>query len=160
MSPLVIWLITTILFGLGIAGVFVPALPGLLFVFAGILFYAAATGFTHLGFPALAVFAALAGLGWLSDYLGSAVGARLGGGRMFTLIGLATGAVVGLLLGGPPGFVLGALGGAMAGALYEGKSKKEAGRAALYSFLGIIGARILQLALAIAMIIAFLIIIL
>lgn len=160
MSAAVVWIITAALFTLGTAGIFIPGLPGVWFVFGGVLFYALVTGFEAIGPLAVVVFGGLALLAWLSDYLGAIVGARLGGGRALSLGGMGLGALVGGVFGGPPGVVLGALAGALAGALGEGKSWPAARRAAIWSLLGMAGAKVLQLAIAVGIIIAFLIIVL
>jgi len=157
MAALVLWAITILLFAAGLIGVFVPALPGIGLVFAGALFYALATNFATVSNTTIIVFGVIALLAWLTDYLGAMVGARLGGGRAFTMLGMVMGAILGVFTGGPPGLVIGALVGALLGAMYEGKTAHQAGRAVLFSFLGMIGARVLQLLLAIGMIVAFLI---
>lgn len=48
--------------------------------------------------------------------------------------------------------------GSFLGAIYEGNSPDKASRAAVFSILGLLGAKILQLLLAIGIIVAFLII--
>ena len=157
MTALILWGVTVLLFAAGLAGVFVPALPGVGLVFAGALFYALATNFAAISGTTIIVFGVIALLAWLTDYLGAMLGARLGGGRLFTMIGMIAGAMLGVLFSGPPGLVIGALVGAFLGALYEGKTFQEAERTALFSFLGVVGARILQLLLATGIIVAFLV---
>src|SRR3990167_8495939 len=160
MNPVWLWLITSALFLIGTLGIFVPGLPGVALVFAGTLFYAIATDFSALGATPLLVFGALAALAWLSDYLGGIVGARLGGGKAGTFLGLLLGSLLGIAFGGPPGFLLGGLLGGGAGALDQGKTPAEAKRAALFSLVGLLGAKLLQLLLALAIIIAFFVLVL
>lgn len=160
MSVAVVWIITSALFALGLLGVLVPGLPGVFLVFGGVLFYALVTGFNAIGPIAIVVFGVFSLLAWLTDYLGALIGARLGGGRALSLGGMVLGALLGGVFGGPPGVVLGALFGALAGALGEGKSLPAAGRTAVWSLLGMAGARVVQLFIAAGMIIAFLIIVL
>jgi uncharacterized protein YqgC (DUF456 family) len=56
---------------------------------------------------------------------------------------------------GPLGLLVGAVIGAVVGALYEGKSIDKAGKVALFSLLGVLGAKIVQLVLALSVIVAF-----
>jgi len=156
MSLVLLWVLTIGLFVLGLAGVFVPALPGVGLVFGGVLLYAAMTGWAQISVGTVIALGLVALVAWLIEYLGAIVGTKIGGGGRFALLGTVLGAILGLLSFGPLGLVAGVVLGAMLGAIYEGKSSSEAGRAAFGSIVGIVGAKLLQLLLAIAIIIVFL----
>lgn len=155
MSPLLLGSIVGALFLFGLAGIFIPAVPGIALVFAGVLVYAVATGFTSISVPTVIGLGAAALLAWLADWFGAAAGARLGGGGKWTVLGSVVGLLVGLLTSGPLGVVIGAFLGALAGALYEGKTGGQAGRAAVFSVFGLLGATLVQFVLAVGIIAAF-----
>jgi uncharacterized protein len=155
-SPLTIWLITSFFFVFGLLGIFIPMLPGVLFIFGGILFYAIATGFTAISPVWVLTAGGILALAWLAEYAGSVAGVKIGGGGVRATAGMALGAALGLIGGGPPGLIAGAFLGALGGALYEGKSPARASKAAWWSVAGIIGGKIVQLLLALCVIAAFL----
>ncbi|MEX0649673.1 MAG: DUF456 domain-containing protein [Candidatus Andersenbacteria bacterium] len=158
MVSAVVWSVIALLFAGGLAGTIIPGVPGVGLVFLGIFIYAITTEFTILTIPAVVIFAIVALLAWLTDYLGSAVGSKLGGGSKKALLGTVVGAFIGALAG-PLGIFVGAFTGGLIGALLEGKSYQQATRVALFSVLGTIGSTAIQLLLAIAMIGAFFIIV-
>lgn len=157
MSPVAIWAITLLLFLLGIAGTIVPGLPGLALVFAGVLFYAWITHFAAISTTTVVVIGVVALLAALAEWYGSAVAAGLSGGRTKVLIGTTVGSVVGLLVASAPGMLLGAFIGAFVGALTEGKDIITASKVAALSIVGILGAKVLQIIVALSIVIAFLI---
>lgn len=156
MSTAVLWLATGLFFAGGLLGIVVPGLPGVGLVFIGILFYAMMTDFVQVsvGFVIGSGIVALAA--WLVEYLGAIIGAKAGGGGKFTLLGTIAGGLLGLLAGGPLGLLAGVVLGAAMGAMYEGKTVEKAGRAALFSIVGIMGAKIVQAGLTAGLIIVFL----
>lgn len=156
MALVLVWVLISILLLLGLAGVFIPGLPGLALIFLGILIYALVTDFANIGPAALIIFGLITTLATLSDYYGSAVGARLGGGRWWALAGSIIGAIIGVLAGGPPGLFIGAYVGALLGALYEGQSPHRAARTALFAIIGLVGATLVQFFVAVSLIITFL----
>ncbi len=156
MPDVVIWVLTLLLFGAGLIGVFIPVLPGIAFVFIGVLFYAFMTGFSTINVVAVVVFGAVTFLAWLIEYAGGILGTRLGGGEKYALWGTIGGGLIGLFIGGPLMMVPGLFIGALAGALLEGKTLQGASKAAFFSLLGVVGAKVVQVVLAIGMIMAFL----
>lgn len=156
MSSLLLGGIVTSLFLVGLVGIFIPFLPGIAFVFAGVLVYALATDFTSISPVTVIVMGVVALLAWLADYYGSALGARWGGGKIYAMIGSIVGALAGALIAGPPALLIGAFLGALAGALIEGNSPLHAGRIAILSLIGTIGATIVQFMLGVSIIAAFL----
>ncbi|MFH1354124.1 MAG: DUF456 domain-containing protein [bacterium] len=156
MSILLLWLIVAFLFITGLAGIFIPILPGVGLVFLGILIYAVATNFASISTATIIIFGVVAILAWLIEYIGAAIGVRAGGGGKFAMIGLIIGALLGFISAGPVGILAGMLLGSFLGATYEGSSTNKASRAALFSVLGLLGAKVLQLLLAVGIIVAFL----
>jgi len=156
MSFLLLWLIVILLFALGLIGVFIPALPGVVLVFSGVLLYAVATSFANISATTVVVFGIVAAVAWLVEYLGAVLGVKMGGGGRLATLGLIIGALLGFISGGPVGLLIGMLLGSFLGATYEGSSTSKASRAAIFSVLGLLGAKVLQLLLAVGIIVAFL----
>lgn len=154
-----IWTLVSILFLLGMAGVFIPGLPGLGLIFLGILFYALVTNFASLTPTAVITFGLITAIATLADYYGSAIGARLAGGKWWALVGSIAGAIIGVLVAGPPGLFIGAYVGALLGALYEGQTPQRAARTAAFAIIGLVGATFVQLVVALSLIITFLLMI-
>lgn len=156
MTDVLLWVLTLFLLGAGLIGVFIPVLPGIAFVFAGVLFYAFMTNFSVVSTGAIMMFGLVAFVAWLIEYAGGVIGTRLGGGQKLALWGTLGGGLIGLFIGGPLGLVPGLFIGALVGALYEGKTLQGAGKAAFFSVLGVIGAKVIQAVLAVGMVVAFL----
>ncbi|MEX1112042.1 MAG: DUF456 domain-containing protein [Candidatus Andersenbacteria bacterium] len=153
-----VWAGISLLFVIGLAGTIIPGVPGVGLVFAGVLVYGVVTDFTILSVPTVILFGIVAVLAWLADYAGSAVGSKLGGGNKKALAGTVIGAIVGAFAG-PLGIFIGAFLGSLTGVLLEGKNSHQAAKVAFYSVLGTLGATVIQFILALAMIIAFLVIV-
>ena len=155
MSALLLWSIVTAFFIIGTFGTIIPGLPGLGLVFAGVLFYGWATNWVPVSTTTIVVMGLFTLVASLADWYGSGFAAKLGGGKRKAFWGTLIGGLAGLLLGSAPGFLLGAFIGALVGALAEGKGPEQAGKIAVLSLVGILGARLMQLVFAIAIIIAF-----
>jgi uncharacterized protein len=119
----------------GLAGLLLPGLPGMLFVFLGAVAVAAADGFERVGFFALVVIALLALTGSVVDYAASVLGARRAGASRWGLIGAVLGLVVGLFFG-LPGLILGPGIGAVALEYARDQEFRRAARAGAGVFIG------------------------
>lgn len=131
----------------GLAGLLLPALPGMPLLFAGALAVAAADGFTRIGWFTLAVIALLAAGGFLVDHLASLLGARRAGASGWGMAG----AVVGLLVGLPfglPGIVLGPGIGAVVLEYARDQEFRRAARAGTGVFVGFLVGTVLKYAIA------------
>lgn len=159
MSVLVTILIAA-LFMVGLFGAFIPAVPGVGLVYAGILLYAIVDGFSNIAVSTIIWFGVVALLASGASYFGSALGTKKGGGGMRPLWGTILGAIIGTVTIGPIGIFVGAFVGALVGALLEGQTPEKAMRLALMSVTGIIGGSLIQFLLSVALIVAFLVAIL
>lgn len=155
MPTLLLWLITGILFLVGLVGTVVPGLPGITLIYAGILLYAVATGFDHLSRTTVVIMGLGTALTLTASYVGSAAGSRLGGGKKWAIAGTFIGALIGAITSGPAGLFIGAFLGALLGALCEGRQGVDAAKIAAFSVLGILGATIVQFFLGVILILAF-----
>jgi hypothetical protein len=93
------WLLVVALIVLGVAGTVLPALPGTLFVLAGIVLGAWIDDFQRVGGVTLGVVTVLAVLAWVLDYVAGLLGAKKAGASRQALIGAALGTVAGLFMG-------------------------------------------------------------
>lgn len=93
------WVLSVALIALGVAGTVLPALPGTLFVLAGIVLGAWIDGFTRVGWPSVTVVTVLAVIAWVLDYVAGLMGAKKAGASKLALLGAAIGTVAGLLMG-------------------------------------------------------------
>lgn len=72
----VYYILAGVLVLIGLAGVVLPALPGLPLVFAGLLVAAWADGFAHVGWVALVILGLMTALSFAIDFLATAYGAQ------------------------------------------------------------------------------------
>lgn len=152
MDPTFIYyLIAGLLVLVGLAGVVLPALPGLPLVFFGLLLAAWADGFQRVGWVALTVLGVLTLLSFLIDFLSTVVGAQRVGASRKALWGSVLGSVAGLFFM-PIGLFVGPFVGALAGEYWHGRQLGQATKVGFGTWLGIVLGVAAKLALAFAMV--------
>jgi uncharacterized protein YqgC (DUF456 family) len=143
--------VVAVLFVVGLVGSLVPWMPGPLFILAGVLLWAVATGFESLGWGRLALLAVLAALTFVLDFVASALGARRYGASRWGVVGAVLGALVGLFLG-PLGLIFGGVVGAVVGELARGADLAGSVRSGLGALVGMLAGIVADLAVSLAMI--------
>jgi uncharacterized protein YqgC (DUF456 family) len=149
-TDLLLWLIAALLVLIGLAGVVLPALPGIPLVFGGLLMVAWLDDFQRIGGVTLAVLGALAVLAWLIDFAASVIGAQRVGASPLALLGAAIGTVVGLF-GGLIGLLFAPLAGAAIGEFIARRDALQAARVGLATWLGMLLAAVAKVAIAFMM---------
>ena len=142
--------LAVILVLVGIAGVILPALPGLPLVFAGMLLAAWAGDFQQIGWVTLVVLGLLTLLSVGVDFVATLIGAKRVGASRKALIGAVLGTFAGLFFG-PIGLFAGPFVGALLGELWHGREIGQAAKVGLGTWLGILLGTVLKLGLAFAM---------
>lgn len=153
-SPLY-YAIAALLVLVGLAGILLPALPGLPLVFAGMLLAAWAGGFEQIGVTTLVVLGVLTLLSLGVDFWAAALGAKRVGASRMALVGAVLGTFAGLVFG-PVGLFVGPFVGALAGELMHGRTLDgqrlgQATKVGFGTWLGIVFGIALKLMLAFAM---------
>ncbi len=154
-NALLLWLFSLVLVVAGIAGLLIPALPGIVLVFAGLVVAAWAENFAYVGQGTLLVLLVLCLLGYGIDFLAGALGASRYGAGKYSVIGAAIGAVAGMFFG-IPGIILGPFIGAVAGELYVRRDFRAAGRAGFGAWVGLVAGTAAKIAITFVMIGVFL----
>ena len=150
MTPSLLYVLAALLVLVGLAGVILPALPGLPLVFAGMLVAAWAGGFEEIGVFTLVVLGLLTLVSFLVDFWATAHGAKRVGASRKALIGAVLGTFAGLFFA-PIGLFIGPFVGALIGELLHGRELGAAARVGFGTWLGIVMAIVLKLGLAFAM---------
>lgn len=94
-----LWILAVALIVLGIAGTLLPALPGALLVFAGLLLGAWIDDFTRVSGITVAVLGVLTVVSWIVDYVSGLLGAKKVGATRQAVAGAAIGTVLGIFTG-------------------------------------------------------------
>lgn len=144
------YLLATLLILAGLAGVVLPALPGLPLMFGGMLLAAWAGGFGRIGPWTVSALGLLTLLSLLIDLLASALGARRAGAGPLAVWGASLGTLIGLWFG-LPGLLLGPFIGALAGELWRTRALLHSTHVGLATWLGLLLGAVLKLTLAFAM---------
>ena len=122
----------------GLAGVFLPVLPGVPLVFAGAFIYAWSTSFEVITVGNIVLFAVLTAIASAVDYVGGLITAKKYGASRYGLIGGILGGILGLIALGIPGLIIGQLAGVILGEMYFGKQMKESFTSGFAMFVGYI----------------------
>jgi uncharacterized protein YqgC (DUF456 family) len=99
MNDILLWTLSVLLIVVGLAGTVLPALPGTLFVLAGIVLGAWVDDFTRVGTASLVVVSVLAVIAWVLDFVAGLLGAQRVGASRQAVFGAALGTVAGLFMG-------------------------------------------------------------
>lgn len=142
--------LAVILVLVGVAGVILPALPGLPLVFAGMLLAAWAGDFQQIGWVTLVILGLLTLLSVGVDFFATLVGAKRVGASKKALLGAVLGTFAGLFFG-PIGLFAGPFVGALLGELWHGREIGQAAKVGFGTWLGILLGTVLKLGLAFAM---------
>ncbi|MBK8325184.1 MAG: DUF456 domain-containing protein [Betaproteobacteria bacterium] len=151
MDPTVTQAIAAVLVLVGLAGTVLPVLPGIAFVFGGLVLAAWADGFVRVGGITIAFLGVLTAVAIAIDFAASAFGAKKFGASPRAVIGAGLGALVGIFFG-LPGLVLGPFVGAVVGELSANRELRQAGKAGLGTWIGLLLGSVAKIALAFLMV--------
>ncbi|GIX36316.1 MAG: membrane protein [Lysobacteraceae bacterium] len=150
-----LWILAVLLVVAGLAGIVLPALPGIVLVWAGLLVGAWADGFQRAGWGVIAACTLIMLFALLADLLAGVLGARRLKAHWLALLGAAIGTVAGLATG-LIGLVFLPLAGAVAGEWIarhrEPGSALRAARVGLATWLGMLVGTAVKIACAFLMI--------
>lgn len=151
----ILYIIAAILVLVGLAGIILPALPGIPLMFAGMLLAAWTDGFDKVGPGLLVALGVLTLLSVAVDFWAAAVGAKRVGASRLAIVGAVVGTFAGLFFG-PLGLFVGPFAGAMVGELLHGRRLDAGGmglatKVGFGTWLGIVFGIALKLMLAFAM---------
>ena len=147
----IFYLVGALLVLVGIAGIILPALPGVPLVFVGLLLAAWGDGFNRVGWLPLVVLGVLTVISIVVDVISTIAGAKKVGASRLALIGSAIGTVAGLFFM-PIGLFVGPFIGALAGEYLHGRQLGQATKVGFGTWLGIVLGVALKLGLAITMV--------
>jgi uncharacterized protein YqgC (DUF456 family) len=151
MSTVALWILAIALMVVGLVGVFLPALPGVPLIFAGMVIAAAIDDFQRIGWITLGVLGFLTLVGFVIDFVVTAIGVKNAGASKRAVWGAALGTLVGIFFGFA-GLVLGPFVGAVIGELTVHGRVDQAGRAGLATWIGLLFGTLVKLAIAFSMV--------
>ncbi|MDH7497859.1 MAG: DUF456 domain-containing protein [Syntrophomonadaceae bacterium] len=145
---------------IGVAGTFMPFLPGIPLLFLAIAGYGWYEGFQVITPRYLAVMGGITILSVIVDYLSGVWGARAFGSSRAGAWGAFLGGILGLLVGGPMGIVLGPWLGAFVAEYLHLRDVEQAGRAATGALVGLLAGTFARVLIGLAMLVSFLVVVL
>jgi uncharacterized protein len=152
-----LWIVAILLILIGLAGIILPALPGIVLIFCGLLVAAWIDHFEKVGWVTLLFLGLLAVLSLALEYVVSAYGVKRSGSSKEAIAGSVIGTVAGIFFG-IPGIILGPFIGAVAGELIANQDLLRAGKAGVGTWLGLLLGIAAKIAIAFTMIGTFIIV--
>ena len=146
-----LWTLAVALVAIGLVGIVVPALPGTILIFTGLLLGAWADGFMRVGVATVVVIGMLGVASYGIDFAAAALGVRRLGASRQAMAGAALGTLLGLFLG-LPGLIVGPFIGAVLGELSVNHDWKRAGWTGVAAWIGFVIGMIAKVAVAFLMI--------
>jgi uncharacterized protein YqgC (DUF456 family) len=150
-----LWIAAVVLIIVGFIGILLPALPGTVLIFAGMLLAAWADGFTRVGAWTLVLVGVIGAASYGVDFVAAAMGVKRLGASPRAMAGAALGTLLGLFFG-LPGLLLGPFLGAVVGELTAHRDLARAGRAGVAAWIGFAVGAVVKVALAFSMLAIFL----
>jgi uncharacterized protein len=151
-----LWVLSIALILIGIAGTVLPALPGALLVFGGIVLGAWIDDFTRVPVWLVVVLGVLTVLAWLVDYVAAAAGAKRVGASRYAVVGAMIGTVLGIVTG-LWGLIFMPLVGAALGEFIAQRNLRRAGHVGLATWLGLLAGTVAKVGIVFAMVGSFIV---
>jgi hypothetical protein len=151
----VIWALSVVLVVVGLVGVVLPAVPGTILIFAGLLLAAWADGFVRVGVGTIIALGVLTVATYFVDVTTMTLGMKRLGATRRAMAGAAIGTIAGVFFG-LPGLIIGPFAGAVLGELTAHRDLRRAGRAGIAAWVGFLVGTVVKVALAFAMVGVFL----
>jgi uncharacterized protein len=146
-----IWALAVVLVVVGLAGVVLPALPGTVLIFAGLLLVAWADHFVRVGTGTIVALGILTAATYFVDVATMALGMKRLGATKRAMAGAVIGTIAGLFFG-LPGLIIGPFAGAVIGELTTQRDLGRAGRAGMAAWVGFLIGTVVKVGLALAMV--------
>jgi len=146
----VLWIVAVLMIVVGIAGTVLPALPGVILVFAGIALAAWIDGFTVISGWTVGVLAVLTVIGFAIDYVAQMMSAQRAGATWQGIAGAALGTLAGVFTG-LWGLLFMPLAGAAAGEFIAHRDALRAGKVGVATWIGLLVGAVLKLAIVFTM---------
>ena len=147
----VLWILGIALIAVGIVGIVLPALPGHVLIFAGLLLAAWADHFQRVGMGMLVVIGLMGAASYGVDFVATALGARHLGASKRAMVGAGLGTLLGFFLG-LPGIIVGPFIGAVLGELTVHRDWQRVGKAGVAAWIGFAVGTAVKVAIAFVMI--------
>jgi uncharacterized protein YqgC (DUF456 family) len=144
-----LWVLAWVLIVAGVVGTVLPALPGAILVFAGVLLGAWIDGFTRVSGWVVGVAAVLTVLAWVTDYAAAAMGAKKAGASPWAIVGATAGTIVGIFTGFV-GLLFMPLAGAALGQYLAERDLRRAGHVGVATWIGMLVGTAVKIALVFA----------
>jgi len=154
MGDFALWMVAWLVVAAGVAGLFLPFVPGPPLVWVGLVLAAWVDGFARVGWGSLVLLGLAALAAVAVDYLAASVGASWLRASRRAGLGAFLGTVVGLFFG-LPGLLVGPFVGAAAGEYWAARDLRRAGTVGLGTWLGLAVAGVVRVGLVVAMIAGF-----
>jgi uncharacterized protein YqgC (DUF456 family) len=145
------WIVAVALIVIGLAGVVLPALPGIALIFGGILLGAWIDDFTRISGWTIGVLGVLTAIAFVIDYGISVIAAKRAGASRLGLIGGAIGTAIGVF-SGIVGLIFMPFLGAAIGEFLAGRDALGAGRVGFATWVGLVVGAVLKIGIAFAMV--------
>ena len=146
-----LWILAIVLIIVGVAGTVLPALPGVILVFAGVALAAWIDDFARISGWTVGALGVLTVIAWAVDYVAGALGAKKAGASGLAIAGAAIGTLVGIFTG-LWGLVFMPLAGAAIGEYLARKNAWHAGRVGVATWLGMLVGTVAKVAIVFLMV--------
>ena len=148
------WLIAILLVVLGFVGLLLPILPGIAFIFSGLLLGAWIDDFSKVSVTSMVIIGIISLIAWGLDFFASYFTAKKAKASKLALYGTLIGAVLGIL-GGVVGLIVGPIIGAVVGEFISQRNSTGAARVGVAAGLGFVLALALKLIIGVLVIAIF-----
>ena len=145
------WVLAVALIVVGVAGTFLPVLPGAALVFGGMLLGAWIDGFQRVGWVTLVILGVLTLLVFVIDIVSGLLGAKRVGASKLAIAGAAIGTVVGMFFG-LVGILVAPFIGAVVGEVIARGQLAPAARVGVATWIGMIAGALAKFAIVLAMV--------
>lgn len=145
------WVLAVVLIVVGVAGTFLPVLPGAALVFGGMLLGAWIDGFQRVGWVTLVILGVLTLLVFVIDIVSGLLGAKRVGASKLAIAGAAIGTVVGMFFG-LVGVLVAPFIGAVVGEVIARGQLAPAARVGVATWIGMIAGALAKFAIVLAMV--------